>query len=161
MEEEATSSSSTAPTTVTPNPPVPPVEETSLDVPPPPPASSSSSTSPPPHPGVEVVGVEINHLNPSTPTPSSGGVVGGSGGGGGEIVAKSSAPPPNRDHTPHHIVYRKMERIIERMQEEGSGVPVRTVKSFLTKIPSVFTGTDLVTWILKHMEVEDQSEWFS
>ncbi|XP_021963970.1 regulator of G-protein signaling 7 [Folsomia candida] len=75
-----------------------------------------------------------------------------------EVAAKSSAPPPNRDHTPHHIVYRKMERIIERMQEENIGVPVRTVKSFLTKIPSVFTGTDLVTWILKNMEVDDQNE---
>ena len=34
----------------------------------------------------------------------------------------------------------QMETIIERMQDEHSGVPVRTVKSFMSKIPSVFTG---------------------
>ena len=33
-----------------------------------------------------------------------------------------------------------MEQIIERMQDEQYGVPVRTVKSFMSKIPSVFTG---------------------
>jgi len=82
-----------------------------------------------------------------------------------------------------------MEKIIERMQDESSGVPVRTVKSFLTKIPSVFTGmqidnrntlmeqktfsnciisflshltigSDLITWILKNIEVEDQSKQY-
>ena len=26
------------------------------------------------------------------------------------------------------------------MQDEASGVPVRTVKSFMSKVPSVFTG---------------------
>ena len=34
----------------------------------------------------------------------------------------------------------QMEAIIERMQDEQTGVPVRTVKSFMSKIPSVFTG---------------------
>ena len=33
-----------------------------------------------------------------------------------------------------------MERVVERMQNEQTGVPVRTVKSFMTKIPSVFMG---------------------
>lgn len=33
-----------------------------------------------------------------------------------------------------------MEQIIERMQDEQTGVPVRTVKSFMSKIPSVFIG---------------------
>ena len=33
-----------------------------------------------------------------------------------------------------------MESIVERMQDENIGVPVRTVKSFMSKIPSVFTG---------------------
>lgn len=33
-----------------------------------------------------------------------------------------------------------METIIENMQDENHGVPVRTVKSFMSKIPSVFTG---------------------
>lgn len=34
----------------------------------------------------------------------------------------------------------QMEAIIERMQDESTGVPVRTVKSFMSKVPSVFTG---------------------
>lgn len=33
-----------------------------------------------------------------------------------------------------------MEKIVEQMQDEKQGVPVKTVKSFLNKIPSVFTG---------------------
>lgn len=33
-----------------------------------------------------------------------------------------------------------MERIVEMMQDESTGVPVRTVKSFMSKVPSVFTG---------------------
>ena len=33
-----------------------------------------------------------------------------------------------------------MECIIEQMQDDPTGVPVRTVKSFMSKIPSVFTG---------------------
>lgn len=33
-----------------------------------------------------------------------------------------------------------MEKMVEKMQDEGTGVPVRTVKTFLNKIPSVFTG---------------------
>ncbi|PSN35092.1 Regulator of G-protein signaling 7 [Blattella germanica] len=36
----------------------------------------------------------------------------------------------------------QMEQIVEKMQDEGTGVPVKTVKSFMSKIPSVFTGKD-------------------
>ncbi|GAB6032314.1 Regulator of G-protein signaling 7 [Chamberlinius hualienensis] len=62
------------------------------------------------------------------------------------------------EETPNHIVYRKMEGIIERMQDEQLGVPVRTVKSFMSKIPSVFTGADLTVWMIKNLDVEDQIE---
>lgn len=34
----------------------------------------------------------------------------------------------------------QMEELIARMQDEKNGIPIRTVKSFLTKIPSVFSG---------------------
>uniref|UniRef100_A0A8C6PYT8 Regulator of G protein signaling 7 n=1 Tax=Nothobranchius furzeri TaxID=105023 RepID=A0A8C6PYT8_NOTFU len=44
------------------------------------------------------------------------------------------------DESPNMIVYRKMEELIARMQDEKNGIPIRTVKSFLTKIPSVFSG---------------------
>lgn len=38
-----------------------------------------------------------------------------------------------------------MEEVIARMQDEKNGIPIRTVKSFLTKIPSVFSGKLLVS----------------
>lgn len=41
-----------------------------------------------------------------------------------------------------------MEQIIEKMQDEQIGVPVRTVKSFMTKIPSVFTGESRVLTLI-------------
>jgi regulator of G-protein signaling len=33
-----------------------------------------------------------------------------------------------------------MEHIVEMMQDENTGVSVKTVKSFMSKVPSVFTG---------------------
>lgn len=37
-----------------------------------------------------------------------------------------------------------MEVIIDKMQNETTGVPVRTVKSFMSKIPSVFAGEECI-----------------
>ncbi|XP_028969183.1 regulator of G-protein signaling 7 [Galendromus occidentalis] len=59
---------------------------------------------------------------------------------------------------PHQIVCKKMENLIGLMQHDRSGVPVRTVKKFLSKIPSVFTGADLIQWVTRNLEVEDQQE---
>lgn len=47
---------------------------------------------------------------------------------------------------------------MEKMQAENGGVAVRTVKAFMSKIPSVFSGADLISWILKNMDVEDTAE---
>uniref|UniRef100_A0AAY4ASE2 Regulator of G-protein signaling 7 n=1 Tax=Denticeps clupeoides TaxID=299321 RepID=A0AAY4ASE2_9TELE len=44
------------------------------------------------------------------------------------------------------------------MQEEKNGIPIRTVKSFLSKIPSVFSGSDIVQWMIKNLNIEDQVE---
>ncbi|XP_045456164.1 regulator of G-protein signaling 7 [Melitaea cinxia] len=65
---------------------------------------------------------------------------------------------PSPEESPNYLVYKKMEAIIEKMQDETTGVPVRTVKSFMTKIPSVFTGSDLVSWLQKHLALDDNSE---
>ncbi|EDW82465.2 uncharacterized protein Dwil_GK25823 [Drosophila willistoni] len=51
-----------------------------------------------------------------------------------------------------------MEAIIEKMQAESTGVAVRTVKAFMSKVPSVFTGADLIAWIVKNFDVEDVTE---
>lgn len=56
------------------------------------------------------------------------------------------------------LIHEQMEAVVERMQDEANGVPVRTVKSFRSKIPSVFTGTDLINWMLRNLEVDDVAE---
>uniref|UniRef100_A0A671X152 Regulator of G protein signaling 6 n=1 Tax=Sparus aurata TaxID=8175 RepID=A0A671X152_SPAAU len=56
------------------------------------------------------------------------------------------------------IVYRKIEDIVTLIQDEEEGVPIRTVKSFMTKIPSVVTGTDIVQWLMKNLAIEDPAE---
>jgi len=60
--------------------------------------------------------------------------------------------------TQHQIVYKKMEQLMDRMQDENTGIPVRTVNKFRAKVPSVFTGTDLILWIMKNVDVDDQVE---
>lgn len=64
---------------------------------------------------------------------------------------------PDED-SPNMIAYRKIEDIITRLQDEAEGVPVRTVKSFLTKIPNVVTGSDIVQWMMKNLNMEDPAE---
>ncbi|XP_046452912.1 regulator of G-protein signaling 7-like isoform X1 [Daphnia pulex] len=63
----------------------------------------------------------------------------------------------HNEESPNHIVYRKMEHIIERMQDDSAGVSVKNVKTFMNKIPSVFTGTDLTNWMIKNLDVSDQA----
>ncbi|KYM75466.1 Regulator of G-protein signaling 6 [Atta colombica] len=53
------------------------------------------------------------------------------------------------EDTPNYLVYKKM-------LDEFTGVPVKTVKTFMTKTPSVFTGTDLIAWMMKSMDIDDQ-----
>lgn len=62
------------------------------------------------------------------------------------------------DETPNKLLYKKIELFMEKMQDEQNGVPIKTVKSFMSKIPSVFTGTDLIQWIIRKIDVEDTCE---
>ncbi|XP_048831397.1 regulator of G-protein signaling 6 isoform X3 [Brienomyrus brachyistius] len=64
---------------------------------------------------------------------------------------------PDED-SPNMIVYRKIEDVVKRLQDEEMGVPIRTVKSFLSKIPSVVTGTEIVQWLLKNLSIDDPAE---
>ncbi|NXF15855.1 RGS6 protein, partial [Rhodinocichla rosea] len=53
----------------------------------------------------------------------------------------------------------QIEDIVTRMQDDKTGgVPIRTVKSFLSKIPSVVTGSDIVQWLMKNLSIEDAGE---
>uniref|UniRef100_A0A1A8E2G2 Regulator of G-protein signalling 6 n=1 Tax=Nothobranchius kadleci TaxID=1051664 RepID=A0A1A8E2G2_NOTKA len=62
------------------------------------------------------------------------------------------------DDYPNMLVYRKIEDIVTRIQDETEGVPIRTVKSFMTKIHSVVTGADIVQWLMKNLSIEDPAE---
>ncbi|XP_052872399.1 regulator of G-protein signaling 7-like isoform X1 [Anopheles cruzii] len=98
----------------------------------------------------------------------------GSGGGGtsaasaaGTSGTSKAAVQPSHAHlthtalnqdAPNILVYKKMEAIVERMQGEEGGVSVRTIKAFMSKVPSVFTGADLISWIMKNLSIEDVNE---
>ncbi|XP_076802673.1 regulator of G-protein signaling 7-like [Clavelina lepadiformis] len=60
--------------------------------------------------------------------------------------------------SPNKILYNKMEHLIDKMQDDKTGVPIKTVKSLLTKIPDVFSGEDLVLWLINNLEITDQDE---
>ncbi|XP_051942420.1 regulator of G-protein signaling 6-like [Hippocampus zosterae] len=65
---------------------------------------------------------------------------------------------PDED-SPNMIVYRKIENIVSRIQDEkAGGVAIRTVKSFLSKIPSVVSGVDIVQWLMKNLSIDDPAE---
>ncbi|CAB3398975.1 unnamed protein product [Caenorhabditis bovis] len=59
---------------------------------------------------------------------------------------------------PNHMIYHKMEHLVQLMLDPENGVPIKTVKSFLSKVPSVFTGQDLIAWIMKNLEMSDLSD---
>uniref|UniRef100_A0A8C7T1Z1 Regulator of G protein signaling 6 n=1 Tax=Oncorhynchus mykiss TaxID=8022 RepID=A0A8C7T1Z1_ONCMY len=60
--------------------------------------------------------------------------------------------------TPTILIYT-IEDVIMRLQDEkAGGVAIRTVKSFLSKIPSVVSGADIVQWLMKNLSIEDSAE---
>ncbi|VDK89570.1 unnamed protein product, partial [Onchocerca ochengi] len=59
---------------------------------------------------------------------------------------------------PNHMIYQKLENLVQTMLDPENGVPIKTVKSFLSKIPSVFTGQDLIAWIMKNMNMTDLAD---
>ena len=75
-----------------------------------------------------------------------------------ELLSTSKAFYVSLDDNPNMIVFKKLEKILDKMQDEKLGVPVRTVKTFMTKIPSVFTGQDLINWLMANMELGEAQE---
>ncbi|CAF0941388.1 unnamed protein product [Adineta ricciae] len=59
---------------------------------------------------------------------------------------------------PNLFTYKRIESLLERMQDDNTGLPIKSVKSFMSKIPSVLTGGDLIQWILKTLDVDDTAE---
>ncbi len=51
----------------------------------------------------------------------------------------------------------QMECLVRTMMDPDKGVPIKTVKSFMSRVPSVFTGIDLIQWAFNNTEVADLS----
>uniref|UniRef100_A0A182NI78 Regulator of G-protein signaling 7 n=1 Tax=Anopheles dirus TaxID=7168 RepID=A0A182NI78_9DIPT len=123
--------------------------------------TGNSSIAPP---GSSSSGTTTSTTTTTTTTTTSGtGVAGTSG----TSTGKPSSGQPSHAHAtqaalnqdaPNILVYKKMEAIVERMQGEQGGVSVRTIKAFMSKVPSVFTGADLIAWIMKNLSIEDVNE---
>ena len=52
----------------------------------------------------------------------------------------------------------KFLELVLLMKNQEKGVPLRAVKSFLSRIPDVFTGEDFVTWLRATYEIESVDE---
>ncbi|KAL3314280.1 Regulator of G-protein signaling 7 [Cichlidogyrus casuarinus] len=59
---------------------------------------------------------------------------------------------------PNEYLWKKIESLIDQMVSDENGIPVRNIKSFLSVIPSVFRGTDIVKWLIRNMSVDDIQE---
>jgi len=59
---------------------------------------------------------------------------------------------------PNHGTWERIEELVHLMKDPCSGVPLRAVKSFLSRIPDVFTGEDLVQWLRKSYGVDSNDE---
>ena len=47
-----------------------------------------------------------------------------------------------------NVIYvLQMEALVHAMMADDVGLSVKTVKSFLSRIPNVFTGLDLIQWL--------------
>jgi hypothetical protein len=67
------------------------------------------------------------------------------------------------DHTlaklnPNQGTWERIEELVQQMKDPMNGVPLRAVKSFLSRIPDVFTGEDLVQWLRKSYGVDSNDE---
>ncbi|VDD80391.1 unnamed protein product [Mesocestoides corti] len=57
-----------------------------------------------------------------------------------------------------HDEIRKMEDLIEAMQETETGINFKSQKVFLTTIPAAVSGDNLISWIENHLRIEDSQE---
>ncbi|KAL2098607.1 hypothetical protein ACEWY4_005087 [Coilia grayii] len=57
-----------------------------------------------------------------------------------------------------NVGHASIENVVGRLQEEEGGVAIRTVKSFLSKIPSVVSGSEIVQWLMTNLSIEDTAE---
>ncbi|XP_041362446.1 regulator of G-protein signaling 7-like isoform X2 [Gigantopelta aegis] len=75
------------------------------------------------------------------------------------MTISSETMDMDQNHKQKPMVYQKLESIMQEMQHPKTGVPVKSQKTFLSTIPSVFTGYDLVTWLRHRLNIpEDETQ---
>ncbi|KAL5109747.1 Regulator of G-protein signaling egl-10 [Taenia crassiceps] len=60
--------------------------------------------------------------------------------------------------SPNEYLWRRLEALVECMVSEDQGIPIRNVKNFMSVIPSVFSGSDIVLWFMVHAGADDVAE---
>ena len=55
-------------------------------------------------------------------------------------------------------IHVQTTELVKLMRHPDKGVPLKAVKSFLSRIPDVFTGEDLVTWLRKTYDIDSVDE---
>ncbi|XP_065684755.1 regulator of G-protein signaling 7 [Hydra vulgaris] len=53
---------------------------------------------------------------------------------------------------------QRLEAIVKLLSDKNNGVNITTVKTMWETIPEVCTGSDIVTWIQKHLKLESRAE---
>ncbi|TPP59911.1 Regulator of G-protein signaling 7 [Fasciola gigantica] len=61
-------------------------------------------------------------------------------------------------NSPNEYIWQRIESLIDHMISEEDGIPVRNVKSLMSTIPSTFTGSDVVQWLIQHVGASDVAE---
>ncbi|CAH8531987.1 unnamed protein product [Heterobilharzia americana] len=67
-------------------------------------------------------------------------------------------PDVDDRQSPNDYLWQKLEALIDQMISEEDGIPVRNVKSLMSVIPSTFTGSDIVHWLMEHTGASDVTE---
>ncbi|VUZ53907.1 unnamed protein product, partial [Hymenolepis diminuta] len=60
--------------------------------------------------------------------------------------------------SPNEYLWRRLEALVDCMVSESQGIPIRNVKNFMSVIPSVFSGSDIVLWFMVHAGADDVAE---
>ncbi|KRX57848.1 Regulator of G-protein signaling 7, partial [Trichinella sp. T9] len=55
-------------------------------------------------------------------------------------------------------MFRKMDELCIQMMKPDSGLPIKGQKYFRTSVPSSFTGSELIEWLMTNLEEVDQAE---
>uniref|UniRef100_A0A1I8HYT6 Regulator of G-protein signaling 7 n=1 Tax=Macrostomum lignano TaxID=282301 RepID=A0A1I8HYT6_9PLAT len=95
---------------------------------------------------------------PSSSSASSSGVTAAAASSSVAAGSRSRQRHQQQQQQPNAYIWSKLESLLERLQNEDSGVTVRTVKSFMSCQPSCFTGAELCAWLLSNTDADDAQE---